>query len=81
MVEFVLSSPAHTNVDPSPAGLLKTAFLVSNLHEEPAVNVWTGAQEQAGGWPLADSGLRLSSIKTQRNAGFDRPGPNRTRVC
>lgn len=38
MVELEASSPAHTS-DPVPSGLLKTAFLVSNLQDEPALNV------------------------------------------
>lgn len=48
MVELEASSPAHTSV-PLPAGLLKTAFLVRCLQEEPAPNVCTGEQEQLGG--------------------------------
>lgn len=53
MVELLASSPAHTSVAPSPAGLLKTLFLVSNLQEDPAVKVWTGEQEQTGVWLLS----------------------------
>lgn len=47
MVELEASSPAHTSV-PVPPGLLKTAFLVSNLQDEPALNVCTVEQEQLG---------------------------------
>lgn len=47
MVELEASSPAHTSV-PVPSGLLKTAFLVSNLQDEPALNVCTVEQEQLG---------------------------------
>lgn len=49
MVELEASSPAHTSV-PAPSGLLNTAFLVSSLQEEPALNVCTGEQEQPGVW-------------------------------
>lgn len=47
MVELEASSPAQTSV-PTPSGLLKTAFFVSSLQEEPALNIWTGEQEQMG---------------------------------
>ncbi len=47
MVELEASSPAQTSV-PLPSGLLKTAFLVSSLQDEPALNVCTGEQEQLG---------------------------------
>lgn len=47
MVELEASSPAQTSVPP-PLGLLKTAFLVSSLQDEPALNVCTGEQEQLG---------------------------------
>lgn len=49
MVELEPSSPAHTRVE-SVAGLLNTAFFVSNLEDEPAMKVWTGEQEQTGAW-------------------------------
>lgn len=47
MVELEASSPAQTSVPP-PSGLLNTAFLVSSLQDEPALNVCTGEQEQLG---------------------------------
>lgn len=50
MVELDPSSPAHTSVELSLAGLLNTAFFVRSLQEDPAVKVWTGAQEQTGVW-------------------------------
>lgn len=72
MVELEPSSPAHTRVE-SVAGLLNTAFFVSNLEDEPAMKVWTGEQEQTGTWAASWWALRLSSIRTQRKDGLVRP--------
>lgn len=75
MVELEDSSPAHTSVPP-PAGLLKTAFLVSSLQEEPAAKVCTGVHEQLGGWVESCRGVRVSAIRTQRRDGLERPATN-----
>lgn len=72
MVELEASSPAHTNI-PVPSGLLKTAFLVSNLQDEPALNVCTVEQEQLGGCMESGRGVRVRAIRTQRSDGFERP--------
>ena len=76
MVELEASSPAHTSVPP-PVGLLKTAFLVSSLQDEPAAKVWTGEQEQLGGWPESCRGVRVRAIRTQRSHGLERPATRR----
>lgn len=72
MVELEASSPAHTSV-PVPSGLLKTAFLVSNLQEEPALNVCTVEQEQLGSWVESCRGVWVRAIRMQRSDGFERP--------
>lgn len=72
MVELDASSPAHTSV-PVPSGLLKTAFLVSNLQDEPALKVWTEEQEQLGGWLESCRGVWVRAMRTQRRDGWERP--------
>lgn len=76
MVELEASSPAHTSVPP-PSGLLKMAFLVSSLQDEPALNVCTGEQEQLGSWLESCCGVRFSAMRTQRRDGLERPAERR----
>lgn len=72
MVELEASSPAQTSVPP-PSGLLNTAFLVSSLQDEPALNVCTGEQEQLGSWLESCWGVLFRAMRTQRRDGLERP--------
>lgn len=76
MVELEASSPAQTSV-PTPSGLLKTAFFVSSLQEEPALNIWTGEQEQMGSWPDSCSDDLFRAIRAQRRNGLERPAEDK----